>query len=819
MLDTSTQTRSWQKLSRTGIFLLVFLLPLFFLPSTSNVLDFNKQILLTVLVLVSLFAWLLKSLIEEKISLDLSWFSLPAFVFVLIIGLSTLGSAYQYASFWGWPLVISSSFLTTLALVLFYFLVSNLFKKPEDIFGLILVLAVSGLLVSMIALPHLLGKFPFPFDFSKSTSFNTIGSVNSLAIFLATVLPLAASVIFVSKSKLVKGLVWLFIALSLLVLLAVNFQTAWLVLLISSSVILIFGISRREVFSLSWLFLPMLFLAMALFALVMRTAVFPTIDLPAEVSPSLGASFNIAWQTLKSFRSPLSWLVGSGPGTFIYDYSMYKPIEINQTAFWGTRFGSGSSEMTDRLATTGIFGFLSFIGVILVSAWVGFKAVISREAKKESLTWVMTIGVFASFVGAVVSLLFYPSNLSLMFLFWLLVALIFSLAGSKTKTFNFQALAEPVEGAVQVKKSKLSASWITVVVSFAFITVLIISMVVFFSQGQRFFAETNYLNALVEVQKGNNDAAINYLSKAVRLTNGKQDNYWRDLSQVYLFRINDELQKQNLTQEQMSQNVGNLISLLVEAAKSSTDSATKNVANWTVRGYVYNNIMSLIQGSDEWAIKAYEEAAKLDPTNPFIYTAIGQVYGTRADNLAQDKEKGAEKQEALNKARQNFEKALQLKSDYAQARFQLAMIDIRENKISDAITKLEETKVLAPFDTGLGFQLGLIYQADNQINKAQAEFERVVVLDPNYANARYFLGLIYDNKKETQKAIEQFEKIAELNQDNTLIRGIIENLKAGKPALEGLTEPEPPIQETPEEQLTPGTEAEASPSPSPAKKP
>ncbi len=793
----------------------MFLLPLFFLPSTSNVLDFNKQILLTVLVLVSLFAWLLKSLIEEKISLDLSWFNLPAFVFILIIGLSTLGSAYQYASFWGWPLVISSSFLTTLVLVFFYFLVSNLFKKPEDVFGLIFVLAISGLLVSIIALPQLLGKFPLPFDFSKSTSFNTIGSVNSLAIFLATVLPLAASVIFSSKSKLVKVLVWLFIVLSLLVLLAVNFQTAWLILLISSSVILIFGISKREVFKLGWLFLPMLFLAMALFALVMKTAVFPTIDLPAEVSPSLGTSFNIAWQTLKNFKSPLSWLVGSGPGTFIYDYSKYKPIEINETAFWGTRFSSGSSELSDRLATTGILGFLSFLAVVLVSAFIGFKSIVSRESKKESLTWVMMIGVFASFIGTIVGLLLYPSNLSLIFIFWLLVALIFSLAGFKTRTFNFQVLTEPAEGAVQVKKSRLSTSWITVGVSFAFITVLIVSMVVFFAQGQRFFAEINYLNALDEVQSGNNDAAINYLSKAIRLTNGKQDNYWRDLSQVYLFRINDELAKQDLTQEQMSQNVGDLISLLVEAAKSSTDSAPKNVANWTVRGYVYNNIMPLITNSDEWAINAYQESIKLDPTNPFAFTTIGQVYASRSDSLSQDEEKQAENQAALDKARENFEKALELKSDYAQARFQLAMVDIRENKISDAIIKLEETKILAPFDTGLGFQLGLIYQADNQIDNAQAEFERVVVLDSNYANARYFLGLIYDGKKETQKAIEQFEKIAELNQDNTLIKGIIENLKAGKPALEGLTELEPPIQETPEEQLTPATEAETSPSPSP----
>ncbi len=815
MADTQNSIKVWQKVSKTAILLLVFLLPLFFLSSTSNVLDFNKQALLVVFVLASLFAWLLKSLIEEKITLDVSWFNLAPAVLLVVTALSTLFSAYKYGSFWGWPLLVAPSLLTVLVLVLFYFLILHLFRKPEEIFGLIFILMISSLIVSFFSLFQVFGKFALPFDFAKSNSFNTIGSVNSLAIFIATILPLAASLIFISKNRLLKILVWLLLGLSLILLLAVNFQTAWLVLLVSSSIILVFGISRREMFNLSWLFLPILFLALSLFALVMKTSIFPAIVLPTEISPSLSASFKIAWETLKSFNSPFSWLFGSGPGTFVYDYSKYKSLDINQTVFWATKFSSGSSEIIDKLATTGIFGFLSFLAVIGVSIFTGLKAIISKEAKKDNLIWTIMIGVLASFVGSVVGLLFYPGNVSLMFLFWLLMALIFSLVSGKSRTFNLQALLEPIEG-----KSRMGgAPWVTVLVSFTFITVLIVSMFVFFVQGQRFFAETNYMKALASVQKADNDTAIKHLSAAIRLTNGKQDNYWRDLSQVYLFRINEELQKKDLTQEQMSQNVSNLISLLVEAAKSSTDSSPKNVANWTIRGYVYSNIMPLIMGSDEWAIKAYEEAIKLDPKNPSIYTALGQIYTARADSLEQDKEKASERQQALDLAKGNFQKALDLKSDYAQARFQLAMIDVRENKTKDAITKLEETRTIAPFDTGLGFQLGLVYQADNQKDKAQAEFERVIALDPNYANARYFLGLIYDGKGEKQKAIEQFAKIVELNPDNDLIKGILENLKAGKPALEGLTQPQPPIQETPEEQLEPGTENTATPLPSPSPTP
>ena len=133
----------WQKVSKGSIFLLVFFLPLFFLPFTPNVLDFNKQTLLIFLVFLSLFAWLLKSLLEEKITLNFSWFLLLPLALVAVAGLSTLFSLYPYASFWGWPLDIGQSFLALLTLAAFFFLVFQLFGGPEEIFGLVLVLALS----------------------------------------------------------------------------------------------------------------------------------------------------------------------------------------------------------------------------------------------------------------------------------------------------------------------------------------------------------------------------------------------------------------------------------------------------------------------------------------------------------------------------------------------------------------------------------------------------------------------------------------------------------------------------------------------------
>jgi len=205
-------------------------------------------------------------------------------------------------------------------------------------------------------------------------------------------------------------------------------------------------------------------------------------------------------------------------------------------------------------------------------------------------------------------------------------------------------------------------------------------------------------------------------------------------------------------------------------------------------------------GAEDWAIKSYETAIDLEPTNPYIFTEIGRIYISKAD-LAEQQGNLADKDKNLELAQNYFEKAVSLKVDYAPAHYQMAMIYIREGKTNEAIQRLELTKQAAPGDIGLAFQLGLIYYNDNQFNKAKAEFERAVVLDSKYANARYFLGLIYDKEGNKNQAISQFEVIEEFNPENQEIKKILSNLRGGKPALEGIVPAQPPVEEKAPEQL------------------
>ncbi len=79
-------------ISKYSIYALVFLLPIFFLPWTSDILDFNKQMLLLFLVFISLFAWMLKVLILRELSVNLNKTNIIVGVLFIVYLFSTIFS-------------------------------------------------------------------------------------------------------------------------------------------------------------------------------------------------------------------------------------------------------------------------------------------------------------------------------------------------------------------------------------------------------------------------------------------------------------------------------------------------------------------------------------------------------------------------------------------------------------------------------------------------------------------------------------------------------------------------------------------------------
>ena len=765
----SEMIETCEKVSKISIYLLAFLLPILFLPWTANVLDFNKQALLIVLVFASLFAWMLKILISGKASFNLSLVHIPLAVLFLVYTASTVFSLWRYGSFWGWPQVNSESLLSLLGLTLLYFLVVNIFEKRE-IFYLTISLVVSGFLAMLYGLLQLFGKFLIPIGFTKAVSFNTIGGMNSLAVFAAILLPLIIIFLVISRVKYLIVFFIAAIALSAVLLLLINFQTAWWLVIAGSALVIAFGTQKRDIFDNRWLVLPMFFLALALLFSFFRFQVPGTPDRPIEVFLTHRVSFDIVWNTLK--ESPI---VGSGPGTFIYNFSKYKDIGFNQGSFWNLRFDWASSKMLTMLGTVGILGVLSFFALLIFFIFYVIKFLFAKKKEEgQEVYWVLGLGIFISFLTVSVAYFFYQSNLTLDFVWFLLMA-------------SFVSLLSPVRKEVLLKPSSL----VTLGITFAFTLIFIFGLGILILEGQRYASAASYLQGMKDWQKEESIKTMEHFEDAARISPGN-DLYWRELSQVYLQSINEISARTDLSEAEIIRQVQILINSAVRSAEKAVETNPQNVANWSIRGFVYQNLVGRVRGTKELAIESYEKALKLEPTNPFFPTQAGIVLLREASLLTADGEK-EEQSKILNEAEDQFNKAIEMKPDYAPAHFQLAMVYQAQGRGAEMITQLERARAFAPYDVGLAFQLGLIYFQRQDYEKAKAEFERAVLLNPNYANALYFLGLTYDELGEKQLAIRAFEKILIANPGHSLVITILNNLRAGEKALKGIVEEEPPV--------------------------
>jgi len=769
-----------ERVSKTSIYLLTFLLPILFLPWTANVLDFNKQALLIALAFIALFSWMLKILISGKAELSINRIHIPVALLLIAYAASTIFSPSRTSSFWGWPQITSESLISVLGLFLVYFLIVTIFKAKE-ISYLLISLIVSSLVVMAYGVLQILGKFVLPIGFTQSVSFNTMGGINALAIFAAVMIPLIMSFLMIAKSKKLRAVLILSIIASALLLFLINFQAAWWIVIVSSALIIVFGAQKRDIFDNRWLVLPMFFLAVALMFIFFKFSIPGLPDRPIEFYLTNGASFDISWEALKN--SPA---VGSGPGTFIYNFSRYKNADFNNNIFWNVKFDWPSSKALYILGTLGILGSLSFILLILFFAFNSLKVFFSKSYNSNESTEdkktnsLLSIGMFVSFIVLTVSFFLYRSNLTLDFIYFVLMACFVSLFFSNKKE-------------IVLKPSSLT----TLIFTFIFTLVFILGLGVLILEGQRYVAAMNYLEGIKSWQQRGTATSLEELQNKTNQTlaklntaikiNPKLDLYHREISQVYMQAINEVMARTDLTQPEIIKLVQNYISNSVRATQNAININPQNIENWVVRGNIYKNLIGTVDGTKDFAVEAYEKASELEPINPIYPTQAGIAIMTAINSGEYE----SEKEELFDEAKEFFEKAISLKPDYLDANFQLAMLYRDQGKQDEMIKQLEKTKELLPNDATVAFQLGVIYYEMKDYEKARDEFERAIILSPNYANALYFLGLTHDQLGDKDMAIAAFEQILTNNPDNELILTILKNLNKGEKALKGIVEEAP----------------------------
>lgn len=795
-----------------NIYSLVFLLPLFWLPFSFEPFEFNKQYLLFFLASAAFLAWLAKMVFcDKKIVFRRTPLDLPILFFLLVAVLSAVFSVDRISSFFAFP----DGLVGLFSLAAFYFLITNNTgvsfarkdQKPKTkdqtgiqpqslmtISGLLKAFIWSSFFVVLISYFSIFGiwqkiiqqlsvigyQLSLP-QIMFQQAFNPIsGSLDSLAIFLTAVAVLITGILLSNKQektgkkgKIAKLFCWAFLISIYLLLIVIDFTLAWIVLLAVLLLFFFFAL-RARMFkkNVNKLLIPLFLIFIAVSGIFID--VNKLSGLPAQREQALGqkASWEVSIGTLSG--SIKQGVLGSGIGTFYYDFSKYKPVEL-----WQDRFGKAGNYVSELAATAGFLGVLSYF--LLIAVFLFFSRKISVLKRKSPIFANFQLPVLLGFLALLAAQFVYYQNITLAFMFWLFLAMsaaswIQNDNGEKEKTKK----GDTAENESLIKEKEFSFEKTPELLLFARFFLIIAGVALlgaYFFAARFYLADIKYKAALDGSAKIELAERIDLLKSANEL-NPYNAQYKVILSKAY-FRealnmkmpLSEQDQKRflNLVASSINYAKGGEVKKeengevkTVKVIKGATEMFPNSVFAWESLGVIYREIRAGNEEALKWAIKSFENAVVLEPVNPALRVELGKLYFESNQN---------------EKAKKEFESAQKLKPDYFDAVIQESLIYEKEGNLSEAIKKMEKASRNFPSSTDILFQLGRLYFNNNQLDQAAGELEKVVALYPNYSNALYSLGIVYQKKGEKGKAISVFEKVLKLNPGNKDVLQKLEKLK------------------------------------------
>ncbi|MGE3974078.1 MAG: tetratricopeptide repeat protein [Bdellovibrionales bacterium] len=148
----------------------------------------------------------------------------------------------------------------------------------------------------------------------------------------------------------------------------------------------------------------------------------------------------------------------------------------------------------------------------------------------------------------------------------------------------------------------------------------------------------------------------------------------------------------------------------------------------------------LSKGQYPDAIRELLVAEQLDPENPLIQNNLAIALFAR---------------KRVKESIEHFQKALQLKNDYTEARNNLARAYIEMNQFNEAIRELKIVldDITYPQTERAHVNLGLAYMKTRQYVQAQKSFQEALSLNRSYCVAHNYYGqTLYFQKKYNQAA-------------------------------------------------------------------
>ena len=654
--------------------LVALFVPVFFLPLTTEFFEFNKLVLVAVATILMLVAWIFKMIREGSVEVTKSPLDLAITVFGITLLLATIFSLNQNTSIFGSGGRWFPSLIGFVVLVLFYYAVTANLKGKESI-RIALKALIAGISVSSFV--ALLGYFGIRLGqtaYLQVPNFTLTGSTTSTSLLAALACILVLHTILTARQDAVKvGLVALF-TLNILTVLLAGGIAAW-ALLIAGLISIVYLTNAEEIIKnkvhLVAAFVATMTIVFALILPFTRSLIVNE-NYPRELSISPRESWIVSSSILRDFP-----ILGTGPSTFSINYTRYKPLSVNAENYWNVRFDKPYNEVFGVIGSMGIIGLIAALALTIKT--VKF-ALDSKNFKDKEVS----VGLAAGVLGILAALLFSYATVSLSIVLVLLLALLVVAArsepssGVETTQLKLASFAET--GGMSLISSRKESEVFQYILA---VPLTLLALAGSFYVYKLYAAEHFMRRAVLAVQAGDGRTAYQMQQRAIQM-NPQRANYQNSFATTNLALAQSISSRQGLTDEDRT-TVQTLVAQAIRSTRLSTEDLNPlSALGWETRATIYRSLIGAAQDADTWTIRSYTTAIQLDPVNPRLRIALGGVYYAAGDYLS---------------AANLFTQATNLKSDYANAHYNLAQAFRQLQRYDQAHAQLLITQGLVAEDS------------------------------------------------------------------------------------------------------------------------
>jgi tetratricopeptide (TPR) repeat protein len=635
--------------------------PLLFLNQTTEFYEMPKLIFLIVSTVVLLGMWIFSWILKGKVIITRTPLDIPLLILMVVVIASAWFSESRFAAIYGnFPRVHGSAAAWVTYILLYFVTVSHL-RTLGQIKTFLYVLFGSGVVVSLISIMSYFGLY-LPVDYAKAVNFTPTGSSFSTVAFMLLLLPFPLLSLINPTKYMPTGPAVVLATLFSVTIALLGSIPALVALLIVYALTVFVSKPAQIKKTVAMFMVPVITSAVVL--------AFSFLPLPgglnqthANFPQEIQLPFDTSWKVSASaFRD--SFFLGTGPATYLFNFTSYKPLEFNQLDFWNFSFDTAYNEFLQVLGTLGILGFVALVILCLVVLNSARRnmSLENAEANHESHdgsnenAHVMLPALAISGLVSIILLAIHSTTLvSIVVTFFMLAAFMVSQKSVRSRVMKLS---------MGIKASTSDNKQFDLFPVLIFIVFLVGAVPVMIQTVNTARADYYHRQALSQANQ-NGTKTYEYLQQAESL-NPYIDLYRVDMAQTNFALANalaaqkgpTEANPEGSLTDEDKKTIQTLLSQSINESRASVALSPRSSRNWEVLASIYRNISGVAENALIYSLDSYGRAIQRDPLNPALRVNVGGIYYSIKN---------------YDLAIRFFSDAANLKPDYANAYFNLAI--------------------------------------------------------------------------------------------------------------------------------------------------